>query len=66
MCSPDSTTSFGDEVAEVVLRKFAELPTKAKPLNRGVDKEGFNVQEWVPLSGIVAKDGKIWWEADFE
>ncbi|KAF7954449.1 hypothetical protein EAE96_005570 [Botrytis aclada] len=39
----------GDEIANVVLKQFDELPTKRKPLNRG---EG--VREWVPLSGIVA------------
>ncbi|KAF7870447.1 hypothetical protein EAF04_004191 [Stromatinia cepivora] len=39
----------GDEIANVVLKLFDELPTKRKPLNRG---EG--VREWVPLSGIVA------------
>lgn len=39
----------GDEIANVVLKQFDELPTKRKPLSRG---EG--VREWVPLSGIVA------------
>jgi hypothetical protein len=40
----------GDEVADVVLKKFEELPKKGKPLNR----QG-GVKEWVPLSGIVAQ-----------
>ncbi|APA11896.1 hypothetical protein SS1G_05425 [Sclerotinia sclerotiorum 1980 UF-70] len=49
----DQTTQIndpsGDEIANVVLKQFDELPAKRKPLNRG---EG--VREWVPLSGIVA------------
>ncbi|CAD6444446.1 4c181175-502f-4b82-a424-2b5343324335 [Sclerotinia trifoliorum] len=44
-----SNDPSGDEIANVVLKQFDELPAKRKPLNRG---EG--VREWVPLSGIVA------------
>jgi len=40
----------GDDIAEVVLKKFDALPAKAKPLVRGS-----GVREWVPLSGIVAQ-----------
>jgi tRNA-specific adenosine deaminase 1 len=40
----------GDEIAEAVLKEFDKWPTKRKPLRRG---DG--VQEWVPLSGIVAQ-----------
>jgi tRNA-specific adenosine deaminase 1 len=43
----------GDEIADVVLQQFEKLPQKRKPQDRG---EG--IQEWVPLSGIVAQ-GKL-------
>ncbi|KAI9641919.1 hypothetical protein NHQ30_009787 [Ciborinia camelliae] len=38
-----------DDIANVVLKRFDELPAKRKPLNRAG-----GVREWVPLSGIVA------------
>jgi tRNA-specific adenosine deaminase 1 len=40
----------GDLIADVVQEQFHSLPAKRKPLSRGND-----VQEWVPLSGIVAE-----------
>lgn len=40
----------GDDIAEVVQTQFERLPQKRKPQTRG---DG--VQEWVPLSGIVAQ-----------
>jgi hypothetical protein len=40
----------GDEVARAVLERFAALPAKRKPQNRGN-----GIKEWVPLSGIVIK-----------
>jgi tRNA-specific adenosine deaminase 1 len=39
-----------DDIADVVLKQFDELPAKRKPRDRGVA----GVREWVPLSGIVA------------
>ena len=44
----------GDDIAEVVLKQFDALPAKRKPLVRG---DG--MQEWVPLSGIVAQGGSL-------
>lgn len=40
----------GDDIANVVQKQFDSLPQKRKPQVRG---DG--VQEWVPLSGIVAQ-----------
>lgn len=40
----------GDEIAEIVQAQFDRLPQKRKPQSRG---DG--LQEWVPLSGIVAQ-----------
>jgi tRNA-specific adenosine deaminase 1 len=40
----------GDDIAELVLKQFDDLPARAKPLVRGS-----GVREWVPLSGIVAQ-----------
>ncbi|PQE24427.1 hypothetical protein CJF30_00009919 [Rutstroemia sp. NJR-2017a BBW] len=39
-----------DDIADVVLKQFDELPAKRKPRDRGVA----GMREWVPLSGIVA------------
>ncbi|PMD33229.1 hypothetical protein L207DRAFT_518058 [Hyaloscypha variabilis F] len=41
----------GDDIAEAVLRHFDKWPAKRKPLVRS---DG--AKEWVPLSGIVARD----------
>ncbi|KAE9380065.1 hypothetical protein N431DRAFT_432377 [Stipitochalara longipes BDJ] len=41
----------GDAIAEAVLKEFDKWPTKRKPLGRS---DG--AKEWVPLSGIVARD----------
>jgi len=40
----------GDEIAETVQKQFNRLPQKRKPQSRGD-----SLQEWVPLSGIVAR-----------
>jgi hypothetical protein len=40
----------GDEIAETVEAQFDRLPQKRKPQSRGD-----SLQEWVPLSGIVAR-----------
>lgn len=40
----------GDEIAEAVQSQFDGLPQKRKPQARG---DG--LQEWVPLSGVVAQ-----------
>ncbi len=40
----------GDEIAETIQRQFDSLPQKRKPQARGN-----GLQEWVPLSGIVAQ-----------
>lgn len=40
---------LGDTVANTVLKSFAKLPKKRKPL------EGGGKKEWVPLAGIVAQ-----------
>jgi hypothetical protein len=40
----------GDDIAETVQKQFEKLPAKRKPQRRGDD-----VQEWTPLSGIVAQ-----------
>lgn len=40
---------LGDAVAETILKSFAKLPKKRKPL------EGGGKKEWVPLAGIVAQ-----------
>jgi hypothetical protein len=40
----------GDEIAEAVQSQFERLPQKRKPQARG-----YGLQEWVPLSGIVAQ-----------
>lgn len=48
-------SSSADAIANAVLVKFKELPSKRKPAVRGND-----LHEWVPLSGIVAeKDGQF-------
>lgn len=39
----------GEDIANVVLKQFDELPSKRKPLNRNG-----GAREWIPLSGIVA------------
>jgi len=44
-----------DAIAQLVMVQFDTLPTKAKPLVRGLDNKGVNVREWVPMSGIVAQ-----------
>lgn len=46
-----------DDVADVVLKTFDSLEKKRKPIVRGP-----GVQEWVPLSGIVAQ-GQAPWES---
>ena len=40
---------LGDKVADTILKSFAKLPKKRKPL------EGGGKKEWVPLAGIVAQ-----------
>jgi tRNA-specific adenosine deaminase 1 len=40
----------GNEIAEIVQRQFERLPQKRKPQSRSD-----SLQEWVPLSGIVAQ-----------
>ena len=40
---------LGDAVADTILKSFAKLPKKRKPL------EGGGKKEWVPLAGIVAQ-----------
>lgn len=46
--------SKGDEIAELVMAKFAALPRKRKPAVRDT-----GVREWTTLSGIVAEmDGE--------
>lgn len=46
--------SKGDEIAELVMARFAELPRKRKPAVRET-----GVREWTTLSGIVAeRDGE--------
>jgi hypothetical protein len=47
----------GNDIADIVLRKFDDLPKKAKPLHRGG-----GAQEWIPLCGIVAEGWPPWWE----
>lgn len=49
-------TSEADAIASVVLREFNRLPAKRKPQAR---ENG--TREWVPLSGIVARqcDGSL-------
>lgn len=39
-----------DDIVDVVLKQFEDLPGKGKPLHRGG-----GVWEWIPLSGIVAE-----------
>lgn len=45
----DGDRELGDAVAETILKRFAKLPKKRKPL------EGGGKKEWVPLAGIVAQ-----------
>lgn len=39
-----------DDIVDVVLKQFEDLPGKGKPLHRGG-----GVWEWIPLCGIVAE-----------
>lgn len=43
-----------DQIASVVLEQFDKLHPKRKPQVRDN-----GMHEWVPLSGIVAKEGRI-------
>lgn len=45
-------TTEADEVASIVLELFDRLPAKRKPPVRDN-----GTREWVPLAGIVAKQG---------
>jgi tRNA-specific adenosine deaminase 1 len=48
-------TARADTIASAVIEQFNKLPRKRKPLVRDN-----GLQEWVPLSGIVAEaDGEI-------
>ena len=40
----------GDDISQVVLEAFSRLPARRKPCLRSN-----GIQEWVPLSGIVAR-----------